>query len=100
MPDPVTDALTRLAAHRGAGFVIVADRTRADLYAQFLPAAEGPGLYAELVGNAHLPPAERLPPGAQAALRARGWDGDGDENWRRTFASGQRSLRSVRTAKA
>jgi hypothetical protein len=83
MTDPVTDALARIVAE--GGFAIVSDPSRENLYAQFMTGAGSPSLQAELVGNEYLPAGERLDELQMAELRARGWTGDGMENWSREW---------------
>ncbi len=97
MVDPVTDALARIAERRGGSFAVVSDRSRPNLYAQFLTDDDTAALYGELVGDDHLPEGERLTAPQQDALRARGWVGDGAANWARTWpdASTEEARRAI-----
>ncbi len=85
MPDtmPVLTTLNRIVSGGEGSFTIVVADADKNYYAQFVPA--GGGLYAELSGNAVLEPADRLTPAQQQALRARGWESDGHENWSREW---------------
>jgi hypothetical protein len=83
MPDPVTNALSQIVGP--GGFVIVTDKSHENLYAQFVTGEGSPALTAELVGNEFLPVNERLTALQTADLRERGWEGDGEENWRRSW---------------
>lgn len=86
-PDPLHVALDHAAASSADdAFVhaVVDDQT--NRYAQFLPTPGG-GLIGELVGNTYLAPEHRLSASQQERVRARGWSGDGDENWRRELPS-------------
>lgn len=95
--DPIIDALDRIVRQRGSSFAVITDRTRENLYVQFVAHDDEPGLYGELPGNDVLPRDERLTDGQQWALRAQGWAGDGDENWHRTWpdASTETALQGI-----
>ena len=83
MSDPVTDALAQITGP--GGFVIVTDKSRENLYAQFVTGEGSPALTAELVGNEFLPADERITALQMADLRERGWEGDGEQNWSRAW---------------
>lgn len=86
LPAPLLAALDQLPSSADDAFVIASVDDQTNRYAQFLPTPGG-GLVAELVGNTYLAPEHRLSASQQEQVRARGWSGDGDENWTRELAS-------------
>jgi len=80
-PNDLLDGLARIQEQGRDSFLIVS--VGEDHFAQFV--APGTGLLAEVVGNAFLPPGRRLTFDQQAEMRRRGWSGDGEQNWSRTY---------------
>jgi|GEM_PF-6488479 len=86
-PDPLRTALDLAAVSPAKdAFVIASVDDATNRYAQFMPSPGG-GLLGELVGNRYLAPEHRLSAAQQDQVRARGWRGDGDENWSRDLPS-------------
>jgi hypothetical protein len=96
LQDPVTDALAQIIGP--GGFVIVTDKSRENLYAQFITGEGAPALTAELVGNESLPADERLTPLQIGELRERGWDVGDSGNWTRDYADASTEAARTRIA--
>ena len=84
--NPALAALEKINAQRHGSFAIVTADASKNYYAQFAAANEVPGIYAEVVGNSCLATADQLSEAQQAEMRARGWEGDGLDNWSRDWA--------------
>lgn len=82
--NPAVAALREVLAQRHGSFAILTVDGERNYYAQFA-ADETPGVYAEIVGNEYLRPADQLSTLQQAEMRARGWEGDGSANWSRQW---------------
>lgn len=83
--NPALVALEKINAQRHGSFAIVTADASKNYYAQFAAANEVPGIYAEVVGNSYLAPADQLSDSQQTEMRSRGWNGNGADNWSREW---------------
>jgi hypothetical protein len=84
MTNSILSALEAVHTHRHGSFALVIADSDKNYYAQWAAAGER-GLYGEIVGNDYLHRGHRLTAAQQDELRARGWRGDGAENWSREW---------------
>lgn len=83
--NPALVALEKINAQRNGSFAIITADASKNYYAQFAAANEVPGIYAEVVGNSYLAPADQLSESQQGEMRSRGWNGNGSDNWSREW---------------
>ena len=78
-------ALEEVRTNKNGSFAILVADAAKNYYAQF-SASDDPGIYVELVGNDYLDPVNQLDNAQQDELKLKGWQGDGSENWYRTYS--------------